>query len=61
MKGYQLKVFVGRSNPSLGKKIIADLGIDPGDIEIIDFSDGETFVRINENVRGADVFAVQSL
>lgn len=61
MKGYQLKVFAGRSNPVLGKGIIAELGIEPGDIEIIDFSDGETFVQINENVRGADVFAVQSL
>ncbi len=61
MKGYQLKVFAGRSNPALGKKIITELGIEPGDIEIIDFSDDETFVQINENVRGADVFAVQSL
>ena len=61
MKGYQLKVFAGRSNPALAKKIITELGIEPGDIEIIDFSDDETFVQINENVRGADVFAVQSL
>ena len=61
MKGYQLKVFAGRSNPALGKKIFKELGIGSGEIEIIDFSDEETFVQINENVRGADVFAVQSL
>ncbi len=61
MKGYQLKVFAGRSNPALGEKIITELGIEPGEIEIFDFSDNETFVQINENVRGADVFAVQSL
>ncbi|MAE05444.1 MAG: phosphoribosylpyrophosphate synthetase [Nitrospinae bacterium] len=61
MKGYQLKVFAGRSNPVLGKQIVGDLGIDPGAIDIIDFSDEETFVQVMENIRGADVFAVQSL
>ncbi len=61
MKGYQLKVFAGRSNPVLGKQIVCDLGIDPGAIDIIDFSDEETFVQVMENIRGADVFAVQSL
>ncbi len=61
MKGYQLKVFAGRSNPMLCKGMFKNLGIQPGLIKIIDFSDGETFVQINENIRGADVFAVQSL
>ena len=61
MKGNQLKVFSGRSNPAMGDIIIEYLGIAPGDIEIIDFSDKETFVQVNENIRGADVFAVQSL
>ena len=61
MKGYQLKVFAGRSNPVLGKQIVGDLGIDPGAIDIIDFSDEETFVQVMENIRGADVFAVKSL
>jgi len=61
LKGYQLKVFAGRSNPALGKQIVGDLGIDSGAIDIIDFSDEETFVQIMENIRGADVFAVQSL
>ncbi len=61
MTGHQLKVFGGRSNPGLNQSIFTALGIQPGEIEIIDFSDGETFVRIQENIRGADVFAVQSL
>lgn len=61
MKGYQLKVFSGRSIPDLGLRIVETLGIDRGEIEIIDFSDKETFVQIHENIRGADVFAVQSL
>lgn len=57
----RLRVFGGRSNPGLNQSIFDSLGIRPGLIEIIDFSDGETFVRIQENIRGADVFAVQSL
>jgi len=61
VKGYQLKVFAGRSNPVLGEKIFEALNIDQGKIEILDFSDTETFVQIHENIRGADVFAVQSL
>jgi ribose-phosphate pyrophosphokinase len=61
VKGYQLKVFAGRSNPVLVEKIFEALSIDQGKIEIIDFSDKETFVQIHENIRGADVFAVQSL
>ncbi len=61
MTGHQLKVFGGRSNPELNRSIFGSLGIVPGSVEILDFSDGETFVRIHENIRGADVFAVQSL
>ncbi len=61
MKGYQLKVFSGRANPVMGEQIVGNLGIVPGAIDIIDFSDKETFVQIKENIRGADVFVVQSL
>ncbi|MDA1000355.1 MAG: ribose-phosphate pyrophosphokinase [bacterium] len=61
MRGNRLKVFGGRSNPGLYRAIIDALGVEAGLIEIVDFSDGETFVRIKENIRGADVFAVQSL
>lgn len=55
-----LKVFGGRSNPSLTKKICEYLGIEGGGITCKRFSDGEIYVKINENVRGVDVFLVQS-
>lgn len=61
MRDYELKVFGGRSNPDLFAEIVKALGVQPGMIEIEDFSDGETFVRIEENIRGADVFAIQSI
>ncbi|OGL61438.1 MAG: phosphoribosylpyrophosphate synthetase [Candidatus Tectomicrobia bacterium RIFCSPLOWO2_12_FULL_69_37] len=61
MREYELKVFGGRSNTALFAEIVKALGVQPGMIEIEDFSDGETFVRIEENIRGADVFAVQSI
>ncbi|MEA3431974.1 MAG: ribose-phosphate pyrophosphokinase [candidate division WOR-3 bacterium] len=55
-----LKVFGGRSNPSLTKKICEYLGIEGEGITCKRFSDGEIYVKINENVRGVDVFLVQS-
>jgi len=61
VREYELKVFGGRSNTALFAEIVKALGVQPGMIEIEDFSDGETFVRIEENIRGADVFAVQSI
>jgi ribose-phosphate pyrophosphokinase len=50
----------GRSNPDLSKKIADFIGVSLTDIVITDFLDGEIFVRINENVRGKDVFVIQS-
>ncbi len=50
----------GRSNPVLAKKIADYIGINITDILITEFQDGEIFVRIQENVRGKDVFVVQS-
>ncbi len=61
MPDYQLKVFSGRANLALGDSIFKALDTPKGKIDIMDFSDGETFVQINENIRGSDVFAVQSL
>ena len=54
------KIFSGRSNPELAKKIAhsADCGL--GDISIKTFSDGEIWVKYKENVRGQDVFIIQS-
>ena len=54
-----LKVFSGRSHESLTREICSHLGVDPGHVTLYSFSDGETYVQIDENVRGADVFIIQ--
>ena len=59
MKKY-LKIFSGRSNPSLASKIARSAGCNLGEISIKNFSDGEIWVKYEENVRGCDVFIVQS-
>ncbi len=56
----QLKVFAGQSNPELARRICADLGIDPGQIEFVCFSNENIKVKICENVRGCDVFFIQT-
>jgi ribose-phosphate pyrophosphokinase len=53
-------VFTGNANPALAKRIVNHLGIPLGDATVSRFSDGEVSVEINENVRGRDVFTVQS-
>lgn len=58
--GNDLGLFTGRANPSLAKKMAEELGISLGRIEITSFSDKEVYVRIKENVRGKDIFLVQS-
>ena len=54
-----LKIFCGRAHPALAKEICEYLGIQPGQITLFNFSDGENYAQIDENVRGADVFVVQ--
>ncbi len=54
------KIFSGRSNPKLAKKIANSAGCELGDISIKTFSDGEIWVKYEENVRGQDVFIIQS-
>jgi ribose-phosphate pyrophosphokinase len=54
-----LKVFGGRAHPRLVAEICEYLGLPCGRIEAINFSDGEIFCQVLENVRGADVFVVQ--
>lgn len=55
----QLQVLAGTSNLPLAEAVCAHLGIPLGQVEHKRFSDGEAFVRINENIRGADVFILQ--
>ena len=56
---YDLKLFSGNANRSLAEEIAQYLRIPLSDAEVTRFSDGEVFVKVNENVRGADVFVVQ--
>ena len=56
----KLKLFAGNSNKELAEKMADYLGIALGDAEVYNFSDGETFININENVRGCDIFLTQS-
>ncbi len=55
-----LLVFSGRSNPSFSKNVCDLLSIPQGSIEASQFSDGELSVEIGDNVRGGDVFVLQS-
>ena len=55
----RMRVFSGNANVELARKICANLGVSLGNANVTQFSDGETRVEINENVRGMDVFIVQ--
>ena len=55
-----VKIFSGTSNEPLSKAICAYIGIELGKCLVTSFPDGETFVKIEENVRGEDVFLIQS-
>jgi ribose-phosphate pyrophosphokinase len=56
----RIKIFSGNSNLELAKKICKKLGVPLSDAQVSTFSDGETRVEIDENVRGMDVFIIQS-
>lgn len=53
-------VFTGNANPALAQSIVDKLGMTLGKANVSQFSDGEIAVEIQENVRGRDVFVVQS-
>ena len=55
-----LKIFSGRSNPILAEKIVESLGIGLGQLTIKNFADGELWIKFEENIRGTDVFIIQS-
>jgi ribose-phosphate pyrophosphokinase len=54
-------LFTGNANPRLATEIASALSIPMGKISVDTFSDGEIFVEIEENVRGRDIFIIQSL
>jgi len=53
-------VFTGNANPALAQEIVSHLGLELGKAQVGRFSDGETTVEIQQNVRGREVFVVQS-
>lgn len=55
-----MKIFCGSSNKELGEKIASKLGIELGEGTIVRFEDGEIYARIDETVRGRDIFVIQS-
>lgn len=59
INNYEIKIFTGRAHPALGEEIAGYLGLPMGKINLSNFPDGETFCRIDEDVRGRDVFLVQ--
>src|SRR5438309_3508163 len=59
LSNHKLKVFSGRANPKLSQSIAAVLGDPLGKITLANFPDGEISVRIEEDVRGRDVYVVQ--
>ena len=54
-----MKVFSGTANETLARAICKSIGVELGKCSITPFPDGETFVKVEENVRGQDVFIVQ--
>jgi ribose-phosphate pyrophosphokinase len=60
MSESRLKVFSGNSNKVLAEDICRNIGIPLGQATVTSFPDGETFVKIDENIRGHDVFIIQS-
>jgi ribose-phosphate pyrophosphokinase len=55
-----MKIFAGSSNPALAKEIVKYLQVDLGRCVLDRFSDGEIHFYIDENVRGEDIFVIQS-
>ena len=59
MSSPRLKVFSGNSNRPLAEEICQHIGMPLGEATVTSFPDGESFVKINENVRGHDVYIIQ--
>jgi len=55
----EMRLLTGTAHPQLAREIADYIGVPLGDATVSTFPDGETFVKINENVRGRDVFIIQ--
>lgn len=60
MENAQVKIFSGNANPGFAKQVAGYLGLELGDAFIGRFNNGEIQVKINESVRGQDVFLIQT-
>lgn len=60
MSESRLKIFTGNSNRPLAEEMCRSIGEPLGEATVTSFPDGESFVKINENVRGHDVYIIQS-
>ena len=56
-----MKLFTGNCNPALAAKIAGYLDCSLADADVVNFPDGETFVKIKDSVRGKDCFVIQSV
>jgi ribose-phosphate pyrophosphokinase len=56
----ELEIFTGNSNPALAREVCENLHVRLGEAEVGRFPDGEVMVEVRENVRGGDVFVIQS-
>src|SRR5256884_3425514 len=56
----RLMVFSGRSHKALAERIVEQLGVELGEVELHTFGNGETYCRFDESIRGADLFLVQT-
>ncbi|MGB8170562.1 MAG: ribose-phosphate pyrophosphokinase [Chthoniobacteraceae bacterium] len=55
----EMKIFCGSAHRQLAQRICTSIGVPLGEATVTSFPDGETFVKIDENIRGRDVFLVQ--
>ncbi len=60
MSASRLKIISGNSNRPLAEEICKSIGVPLAEATVTSFPDGESFVKINENIRGQDVFIIQS-
>ena len=59
--GKNIKILHGNATPDLAKDVAYYLGLPVGDVQVGKFSNGEISVSINESIRGADVYVIQSI
>lgn len=60
MSQLEFRIFSGGSNPKLAERIAGNLKTSLGEIDLKRFSDGEIWVKYKENIRGLDIFIIQS-